>query len=206
MLEENRRSFLIGAVALAVIVVLIGGILLLRGAGGDQTKLVVQSIPGDLTLTLDGHEIPANGEVNVKPGEHTLAGSRRGFQSYSTTITAAGDAVSYNMYLYANSAEGRQWAKTNPEQELQLEQEAGKRFDEMNDRLRAKYPVISQLPYIGDGFEATQAASKTDPKNPEAISVAVEVYAATGKEKALQWIQSNGWDPDTLDLIWTTGK
>jgi hypothetical protein len=205
MLEENRRSFLIGAVALAVIVVLVGGILLLRG-GGSETKLTVQSIPNDLTLTLDGHEIPANGEVSIKPGEHTLAGSRRGFESYSTTITASGDAASYSMYLYANSAEGREWARTNPEQELQLEREAGKRFDEMNDRLRAKYPVISQLPYIGDGFEATRTASKTDPKNPEAISLVVDVYGPTGKAKALQWINSNGWDPDTLDIIWTTDK
>ncbi|WP_329004346.1 PEGA domain-containing protein [Kribbella sp. NBC_00709] len=204
MLEENRRPLLIGVAALAVVVVLIGSILLLRG--GKETKLVVQSIPGDLTLTLDGHEIPANGEVKIKEGQHTLAGSRRGFESYSTTITATGETASYKMYLYANSAEGRQWAKTNPEQEMELEREAGKRYDEMNDRLRAKYPIMAFLPYIGDGFEATQTASKTDPTNPQAISIAIEVYGPQGKTKALQWITSSGWDPNTLDIIWTTGK
>jgi hypothetical protein len=204
MLEDNRRPLIIGAVALAVIVVLIGGILML--GGGSETKLTVQSIPNDLTLTLDGHEIPANGEVKIRPGEHTLVGSRQGFQSYTANITAGSDPLSYNMYLYANGPAGREWAKKNPQQEYELEAQAGLHFDEMQARLVARYPIISQLPYIGDGFRATRTASKTDPKNPEAISIVIEVFFSGGKEKALQWIHSNGWDPGTLDMIWTTGK
>jgi hypothetical protein len=204
MFEGNRRPLIFGGVALAVVIVLIGGILLLRG--GSETKLTVQSIPNDLTLTLDGHQIPANGEVKIKSGQHTLVGSRRGFESYTTTITAGSDPVSYQMYLYANGAEGREWAHQNPEQEYELEARAGRNFDEMQERLRARYPIIAFLPYIGDGFEATRTASKTDPKNPNAISIVIEVYGPTGKQKAMQWIQSNGWDLDSLDMIWTTGK
>ncbi|MFG1907334.1 S-layer protein [Kribbella sp. NPDC048928] len=204
MLEENRRPLVIGGVAVAVIVVLIGSILLFRG--GSQTKLIVQSIPGDLTLRLDGHEIPANGEIKVKSGRHTLEGSRRGFQSYSQDIDLTGDALQYKMYLYANGPDGYEWASKNPEQERELEAEAGRHFDEMQARLLAKYPVISYLPYIGDGFEATRETSKTDPKNPEAISLGIEVFGPQGKAKALEWIDGYGWDPSTLDIIWTTGK
>ncbi len=204
MLEENRGLLKFGAVVLAVIVVLVGGILLL--GGGSDTKLTVQSIPNDLTLRLDGHEIPANGQIKVKSGTHTLEGSRRGFQSYTQTVQVTGKASSYKMYLYANSAEGREWAVKNPQQELELERAAGANYEEMNVRLRAKYPVLAYLPYVGDGFEATQAPSKTDPKNPQAISLAIEVYGPQGKTKALQWIQGYGWDPATLDIIWTTGK
>ncbi|MEV4265104.1 S-layer protein [Kribbella sp. NPDC049584] len=204
MLEENRRPLLIGVAALAVVVVLVGSILLFRG--GSETSLTVESIPNDLTLTMDGHEVPANGEIKVKQGQHTIEGKRNGFQPYSMTFTAEGDRQSIKMYLYANSAEGREWAKNNPEQELKLEAEAGQRFDEIQARLRQKYPILSQLPYVGDGFEATYTKSKTDPTNPEAISVVIEVYGPQGREKADQWIQGYGWDPATLDLIWTTGK
>ncbi|HEY3560518.1 MAG TPA: S-layer protein [Kribbella sp.] len=204
MLEENRGLLKFGGVALVIVLVLIGGMLLFRG--GSDTKLMVRSIPGDLTLRLDGHEIPANGEVKVKSGKHTLEGSRRGFQSYTQTIDVSGKELNYRMYLYANGAEGREWAQNNPEQELELEREAGKHFDEMNARLRAKYPVLAYLPYVGDGFEATQAPSKTDPKNPEAISLAIEVFGPQGKTRAMEWIHGYGWDPDTLDIIWTTGK
>jgi hypothetical protein len=204
MLEENRRPLMIGAVVLVVVVVLIGGILVF--GGGSETKLQVQSIPNDLTLKLDGHEIPANGEVKVKPGEHTIEGSRRGFQTYSTKIYATGDAVSYKMYLYANSAEGREWTKNHPEEQRELEAAAGRRYDEVQARLQAKYPILGQLPYVGDGFEATYTASKSDPNNSEAISVKIEVFGPQGRTKAMQWIKGYGWDPDTLDIIWTTGK
>ncbi|GAA3081489.1 hypothetical protein JOF29_004703 [Kribbella aluminosa] len=204
MLEENRRPLMIGGVVLLVLVVLIGSIVLFRG--GSEAKLSVSSIPGDLTLTLDGHQIPATGEVKIKPGEHTLVGERRGFQSYTATFTSSTDPLSYKMYLYANSAEGRQWAQQNPEQEMQLEREAGRHFDQMQARLRAKYPVLTYLPYVGDGFEATRAPSKTDPNNPEALSLAIDVFGPQGKTKALQWIQGYGWDQATLDIIWTTSK
>lgn len=204
MLEENRRPLMIGVVALVVVVVLVGGILLFRG--GSETDVTVESIPNDLTLVVDGHEIASNTEVKVKSGTHTIEGKRRGFQSYSTTFKADGGQLSLKMYLYANSAEGREWTKNNPEQQLQLEAEAGRKFDQTQARLRQKYPVLKQLPYIGDGFEATYTKSKTDPDNPEAISVVIEVYGPTGKQKALQWIQGYGWDIDTLDIIWTTGK
>src|SRR6266704_6924246 len=101
MLEENRRPVLIGAAALVIAVVLIGGFLLFRGA--PESKLTVTSIPNDLTLTLDGHEIPASGDVKVKAGEHTLVAERKGFETYSQKVTASGgDPLSVKMYLYAN--------------------------------------------------------------------------------------------------------
>src|SRR4051812_1985849 len=133
MHEENRGLLKFGGVVLVVVLVLVGGILLFRG--GSETKLTVQSIPSDLTLRLDGHEIPANGEVKVKSGKHTIEGSRRGFRTYTQTIDVTGKALGYKMYLYANGPEGREWAQQNPNQELELEREAGKHFDEMNARL-----------------------------------------------------------------------
>ena len=32
----------------------------------------------------------------------------------------------------------------------------------------------------------------------------IPTYTPEGKTKALQWIQGNGWDPATLDIIYTT--
>ena len=205
-MRESNRGLMIGVAALTVVLILIGGIVLFRGSGGSETTLSVTSIPNDLTLTLDGHEIPANGEVKIKEGTHTLVGARRGFQSYTETFTSGSDPVSYKMYLYANSAEGREWTKNNPEQEAELEEQASRRYDEIQRRLKIKYPILAQLPYIGPGFQATYTRSKSDPKNPEAISIVIEVWTPEGKTKALQWIKGYGWDPSTLDIIWKTDK
>lgn len=202
MLEDNRR-LMIGGVAVVVALVVIGGFLLFRGA--PESKLTVTSIPNDLTLTLDGKQVAANGEIEVKAGEHTLMGERKGFQSHSVTFKAQdGDPLSAKMYLYANSDEGREWTKNNPAQESEAEAEAGRKFDEMQQRIEQKYPIIKVLPYLGPGFKATYTQSKSDPKNPEALSIKIKIRGADSKAKALEWITSNGWDPNTLDIIWTT--
>src|SRR4029453_14627768 len=108
MLEENRRPVLIGVTALVIAVVLIGGYLLFRGS--PESKLTVTSIPNDLPLTLDGQQIGGNGGVKVKAGTHTLTAERKGFQSYTQSVTASdGDPLSVKMYLYANGPEGREW-------------------------------------------------------------------------------------------------
>lgn len=205
-MRELNRGTMVAVAALTVVLILIGGVVLFRGSGGSEATLNVQSIPNDLTLTLDGHQIPANGKVKIKAGKHTLEGSRSGFQSYTETFVSADQPLEYKMYLYANSAEGREWGKNNPEQQTELEEQASRRYDEIQRRLRIKYPILKELPYVGDGFQATYAKSKSDPKNPEAISVVIEVFGPQGKRKALEWIKGYGWDINTLDVVWTTGK
>ena len=203
MEEESPRLWLLSGVVVVILVVVIGGYLVFRG--GSQSKLTIQSIPNDLTLTLDGRQIVANGEVKVKSGEHTLTASRDGFQSYTQTLTAkGGDPLTVKMFLYSNGPAGRTWVQNNPEQALEAEAEAGRRFDEIQKRLQAKYPVMRELPYIGPGFKATYQASKSDPDNPEAISLKIQLFSPEGKVKALQWIEGHGYDPDTLDIIYTT--
>jgi hypothetical protein len=203
MEEDNRRPFVTGVVVLAVLVVLIGGFVIWRH--DPKAELTVTSIPNDLTLTLDGRPIAANGKVEVRPGTHTLTGSRDGFQSYTRTITVRDDdPVSVKMYLYANGPIGYEWGKNNPEQERETEAEAGRRYDEIQQRLAQKYPILAQLPYVGPGFKATYEGSKSDPDNPEAISVRIVTWTATGKDKALLWITGNGWDPASLDIIYAT--
>ncbi|TDD58239.1 PEGA domain-containing protein [Kribbella antibiotica] len=204
MENQNGRTMLIGAVVLGVVIVLFGGFLLFRDKGVTVT---VTSIPNDLTLTVDGQPVNANGEVKIKSGTHTLTGERRGFQTYSTTIKGgSGDELAIKMYLYANSSEGRDWARNNPDQELELEAEAGRQYDQTQDRLVQRYPILLRLPYIGAGYEVNYTNSKSDPKNPEAISVTVETWTADGKDKALQWIQEDGTDPATLDIIYSVTK
>jgi hypothetical protein len=201
-MEDNRRLWLLSAVVFGVVVVVLGGYLLFRG--GPESKLAVKSIPADLTLTLDGRQIPANGEVKVKAGEHTLSAARDGFQNYTQTITAKdGKPLSVRMYLYSNGPAGRTWEQDNPDQALEAEAEAGRRYDEIQQRLRQKYPILQELPYIGPGFKATYGSSKSDPDNPEAISLKVQLFSADGKAKALEWIKGHGYDPETLDIVYT---
>jgi hypothetical protein len=203
MLAENRRIWILGGVVIAIVVIVLGGYLSLRGR--PESKLTVVSIPNDLTLTLDGQPVAANGEIKVKEGQHTLSAQRQGFQSYTQTIKAVGgNPLSVKMYLYSNSAAGRNWEKDHPDQTLAAEAEAGRRFDEINQRLNQKYPILRELPYIGPGFKAESGASKIAPNNPEQIAVYITLFDPTGKAKALEWLNGHGYNPAELELIFTT--
>jgi len=203
MEEDIRRPFVTGVVVVAVILALIGGFVLWRH--DPKAELTVTSIPNDLTLTLDGQPIPANGKLDVRPGTHTLTGTREGFHPYSQTFEVRGkDPVEAKVYLYASGPVGVEWGRNNPEQARAKEAEAGRRYDEIQRRLKLKYPILAQLPYIGPGFKVTYENSKSDPGNPEAISIKIRVFLPDGKEKALQWITASGWDPASPDIIYTT--
>ncbi|WP_433163577.1 PEGA domain-containing protein [Kribbella sp. CA-247076] len=200
-MDENRRLFLLSGTVVVVALVVLGGFLAFRG--NPEHTLSVRSVPSDLTLTLDGKEIPANGEVTVKEGTHTLTGERRGFQSYTQTVQVTEDSR-FKMYLFSNSAEGRAREKSHPGETLEAESEAGRRFDELNDRLRAKYPILEELPYIGPGFTVNQGISQAHPGDPEYLAFYIKVTDSEGRKKALEWLTGHGYKPETLELIWTT--
>jgi hypothetical protein len=199
-MEENRRLWMLSGTVVVIALVVLGGYLVFRGA--PEHTLTVRSIPNDLTLTLDGKPIDANGDVKVKEGKHTLTGSRRGFETYTQPIEVKEDS-SVKVYLFSNSAEGRTWERDHPEETLETEAEAGRRYSEMDRRLQAKYPILQELPYIGPGFTINQGISKAHPNDPEQLAFYIKVTDSEGKKKALEYLTGHGYDPANLELIYT---
>lgn len=199
-MEENPRSLIVGGGAVVLIlVVLIGGFLVFRGE--PEHTVTVRSVPNDLTLTLDGAPIAANGEVKIKEGTHTLVGERSGFKSHTQTLEVRDD-TSVKVYLFANSAEGRSWEKDHPDQALEAEAESGRRYQELTDRLEAKYPLLKQLPYVGPGFDVSYGSSKQNPNDPESLAFYVKLSDSEGKTKFLEWIKGLGLDINTLEVVY----
>jgi hypothetical protein len=199
-MDENRRLFVLSGTVVVIALILLGGYLAFRG--NPEHKLTITSVPNDLTLTLDGKQIPANGEIKVKEGSHTLTGERRGFETYSQTVDVQQDS-SYKMFLFSNNSEGRAWEKSHPEEELEAETDPGRRFDEMSRRLEAKYPILQELPYIGPGFTVNQGVSVAHRGDPEYLAFYIKITDSEGKKKALEWLTGHGYNPDTLELIYT---
>jgi hypothetical protein len=203
MIEESRRLWLLSGVAIVVALVLLGGYLVFRG--GPESKVTVRSVPNDLTLTLDGQPVAANGEVTVKEGTHTLVGQRAGFESHTQTIKVSdGKPLSVRMYLYSNSALGRDWEQKHPDQALEAEADAGRRFDERNRRITAKYPILQVLPYIGPGFKVDYGTSRARPDDPEQIALYVKLSSPTAKKDLLEWMRGHGYDPAAHEIVYTT--
>lgn len=199
-MEENRRIWVLGGTVIVVVLVVLGGYLVFRG--GPEHTLTVKSIPNDLTLTLDGQPVAANGDLKVKEGTHTLVGERRGFETHTQTVTVRGD-TSLKVYLFSNGPEGREWEKEHPGEVLETETEAGRRHQELTDRLQEKYPILEQLPYLGPGFEVNYGRSKAHPGDPEVLAFYIRVFTPKGREKAEKWLRGYGHDKAGLEIIYT---
>jgi hypothetical protein len=199
-MDEKRRLFVLSGTVVVVALILIGAYLVFRGE--PEHKLTVKSIPNDLTLTLDGKQIPANGEVKVTAGKHTLTGERPGFETYTQTVEVEQDS-SYKMYLFSNNAEGRTWEKEHPGEQLEAEAESGRRFDELNRRLQAKYPLLQELPVIGRGFTIDQGVSQAHPGDPEMLAFYIKIVYPAGRKNARDWLTGHGYKPESLELIYT---
>jgi hypothetical protein len=106
------------------------------------------------------------------------------------------------VYLFANSAEGRAWEKEHPDQALEAEAESGRRYQELTDRLEAKYPLLNQLPYVGPGFDVSYGNSKAKPDDPESIAFYVKISDSEGKAKFLEWIRGLGLDIEKLEVVY----
>jgi hypothetical protein len=199
-MDENRRLWLLSGTVVVIVVVVLGGYLAFRGS--PQHNLTVKSIPNDLTLTLDGKAIAANGSLQVKQGRHTLTGERRGFQTYTETVDVDGD-TDVKMYLFSNGDVGREWEKDHPDQVLETEAESGRRYQELTDRLTQNYPILQELPYVGPGFTVNYGASKADPGNPEKLAFYIKITFPTGKKASTDWLEGHGYNPSKLELIYT---
>ena len=147
-MDKSRRAWVLSG---TVVLVVLGGYVAFRGS--PEHNITVRSVPNDLTLTLDGKPVAANGDLEVKEGKHTLTGERRGFQSYTRTVNVQADSQ-VKMYLFSNGDVGREWERNHPDQVLQTEEESGRKYEERTDRLTQNYPILQELPYVGPGFTA----------------------------------------------------
>ena len=195
---DRRRWVLSGTVVLLLVV--LGVYLAFRGS--PEHKVSVRSVPNDLTLTLDGKPVAANGELKVKQGKHTLTGERRGFESHTQTVEVRGD-MHLKMYLFSNSEAGRQWEKGHPEQVLEAEEEANRKYQERTNRLTQNYPILQELPYVGPGFTVNYGASKADPTDPEKLAFYIKLTYPDGQQASTDWLAGHAYNPTNLELIYT---
>ncbi len=202
--DERKPTWLFGAVA-AAFVLIVAVIMVVLTRGGGNATLDAVSVPGDLRLTLDGKAVSQNGQTAIKSGDHTLVASRPGFAEQSRTFKVSkGETARFAFYLAANSDEGRQWYRDHPDAAQEKEGEGSRRYDEQSEKNTARYPMVKKLPYIGRSFRIDYGVSKAHPRDASAVGIYVKVFAPSGREKALEWMRDNKFDPADYEIIYVT--
>jgi hypothetical protein len=86
---------------------------------------------------------------------------------------------------------------------LETEAEAARRYRELDGRLRKKYPILAELPYVGPGFTINQGISKAYPGDPERLAFYLRITDPDGKKNAWEYLAGHGFDPAGLELVYT---
>ncbi|MFC0624799.1 S-layer protein [Kribbella deserti] len=204
MLEDYRRGWMIAGVVGVVLVVLLAGYLVFRP--GPKSKVTFHSIPGDLVLRVDGKVKPANGTTEIREGVHELTAERNGFGTITRQIEVRnGEPQEFDIYLDATGPEGRRWFQDNPEAAIEAEGQGSRDFERNSARKAEKYPFMTQLPRLTREYRMDYGLSKATPNDPMAVAFYIKLYFPEGKKLALDWLRSQGADPDSMEIIYRAG-
>ncbi|HEX8762206.1 MAG TPA: hypothetical protein VF733_00410 [Candidatus Saccharimonadales bacterium] len=207
MESTKRRTILIAIAALFFIGLVLVIFLMVRN---NREKIVVDSIPKTLKLTLNGKEISNKG-ATVQPGTYTLEGSSTGFRTEKVTVTVkVKETKKVNMYLKPVTRQAQDSIAKDEDQALKLEAEGGREFNESVNKATNQNPFIKELPYIGPGFswriDYGAPDGLNDKKYPGEPVIFIRSKTTADQESALTWMRNSGYDPDKMNLVLTIGS
>jgi len=197
-----------------LIIVVIVGVVLYGGYLGIvlwQHKthgiLKIVSVPNDATVLLDSKHVTANGTVLVKAGDHTLTSSRAGFQNTKNQFTIK-NGQTINLYLYPKptSDVGEKWLEQNPDLAHQREGVGGQEHAATVNNAIQQNSFITQLPYIGAGYEYRIDYGDSNPNNkyPDQPTIIITGATQAAQDDAITWMRNNNYNPDTMNIKFVT--
>ncbi len=199
--RDSKKMVLIIVVSVVVVVALVW-LGIVKPLHKSAASITVDSVPNDMTLTLDGKKITTSGKIATTPGNHTLVGKRSGFDDKTTTFSVQkGENKSINIYLYPSSDVGNQWLQAHPDQAQKGDAFGSQEADQATQTIAQKYPILSQLPVIDPTFRIDYGSSQKHPDDPTAIALYIQASDADGRQNALDWMRVNNYDPSSYEII-----
>ncbi|HEY6737083.1 MAG TPA: PEGA domain-containing protein [Candidatus Saccharimonadia bacterium] len=173
--------------------------------GKGTVKLT--TVPSDATVKIDDKISAKPGDIKLSPGTHILVVSRTGFDSKSLTVTIQQNEIqSQTVVLTPNSTAGQTYINDHPDERQIGEGQAGAITDQQGKIITDQNPILRILPYKGKDFVIGYGISQAHPDDPHAVAIYIDTpkpnFAPDARTNALKWIASQGYDPNTLEIIY----
>jgi hypothetical protein len=196
---ENTRIKQLGLLAglLVAVVLLIGFSNIVSRAG--KIPIAIEVAPSIAQSKIDGKSV-SSGTVYVSKGKHTLSASLPDFSTETQTLIIGGDTQTFSIALRPVNPAGQKFLADNPQYQSEREAVSGR---ETQGRLAVdQTPLINQLPVtnLAAPYKIDFSQSKSR-KNGTIILIGGS--SPEGRQKALQWIRSKGYDPTDLEIQFT---
>ncbi len=178
-------------VILALLSVLVKNFAQHRGKG----RIDIQVAPTDSLVQINGKRIRGSKQY-LSPGTYKVEASKSGFTNDAQTIQLEKNQVR-TAYLSPepNSAEAQAWLTSHPKEQAKREAIGGQKFKIDQDYIHSHYPLLAKLPQEFRYFSLSYGQSTQYPNDPKKIAIIIKAFDASGRQQALQWIRSQGYDP-----------
>lgn len=212
---ENQKILIrLFAAFVAILIVLVGGAYLHSYISHrGKFKLVVEVVPADSQLYLDGKKTKA-GNVYVTFGNHELKASRQYFDTVKKTVSSydAGSGIIYLMPI-PTSQEAKDWLLDHPDVQKKREYVGGLEATAAQKELAKKYPIINKLPVYNSQYKIDYSIG-SDGK----LSFSVTLFGILNrpsqynqylsqlqqyKAEALKFLVDNHIDPSKYKITYT---
>jgi len=202
-----RKNIILGTVSLLVTIGVIALLQLPLTRQKPNINLVVS--PTVASAQLETGKKIAYGKTYVTVGPHTLTASFSGFATKKVTFTAKNNGIqTVTVILIPNSTEGYTWLKNHPDEASKREALGGSQFYSDSAQRIKNNPIIKLLPYIGPGntyridYGDPPASTEHNKVSSNAVGIYITYYTSDGMQDALNWIKSQGYNPDLLYLLY----
>jgi len=190
---------------LAVFVVVGVGLFFAR-TNQTGTTLDILVAPHGATLKLDNRGIKS-GKTKVKAGTHIIMATMEGFAEQTKKVQIGTKNQFVGIILQPNSASTTDWYKNHPDDFSIVQTINNRSFDQTSSQLLESNPLLSKLPHIGPALSyRVDYGLPSDASKTGEPAIYIRFRTEQDKQAALQWIKSQGSDPNKLDIVYVQGN
>ena len=176
------------------LLVLLGIVSLASKAG--KTLVTFEFAPSLAEASVDKRSVHS-GKVYVSKGKHQLVVRLQNFSTTTQTIEVGDQDMNVSVSLNPSNDAGRKLLISSPQYQLEREAVGGQSKESLNTLkttpLTALLPAVS----IRDAYRIEYGDSSTRPGQTVII---ITDSSPDGRQNALRWIRSKGFDPTQLEI------
>lgn len=186
---------------LAILIVLGVSFLLLTK---KTANVNIVASPSAAVIVVDGKKHVQAGKLYVAPGKHSLVASFDGFATKTVSFSATKTLSEVDVVLEPNSQVGYDWLKNHPKDVGVRQNIGGNNYDRSAQALLKNFPIVGDLPINGPGGEYEISYGPTTSQgNHQLLEIDIIYYTPVGKQAAMGWLQSQGYNMSTFNIIYT---
>jgi hypothetical protein len=191
-LITNNRFKVLGL----LIVTIMSMVFLSNLSNLGKNRVTLRVIPEESRVSINNNVVDSDVKY-LKKGWYEFKAEVKGFKKDTQRLYVNKD-VTVNLLPEPNSDQAYQWLNNNPSIQQKREEMGGMRAAQIGENYIKKTPIRKLIPRV-DMFAPYAMDYGVEGNNYDTF-IEIHDSSPVGREKALQWIRQQGYNPGDLDI------